>query len=313
MSQVFALHPTSSTEVVNASRDEYAPLSTGMTLCYRSHGNASAPAVILIAGLGLQLHYWPQTLLEGLVEQGFRVITLDNRDVGHSSRHDSPPVTLKDLIFNRGNPAGYTVTDMAHDVAALMDHLGIESAHVAGMSMGGMITQELAAHHPNRVLTMTSIFSTTGSRRVGQPSLKGKLTVIRKRSREKAEAIRNYIDTSHFIAGGRFHIDDTVLADYADKAWERGGGRKSVLGVSRQIGAILNSGDRTAHLGRINAPALVIHGDRDPLVNVSGGYATADAIRGARLVLIPGMGHLITDDVSPLLLDLLTGHFRRAA
>lgn len=293
------------------NNDEFCDLPSGIQVCYRSYGNPGDPAVVFVVGLTLQLHYWPAALLQPLLDAGYRVIVLDNRDIGRSTRHASPPLNKKMLLLGKGRAEGYSLKDMAGDVAGLLDHLGIKNAHVVGMSMGGMIAQEFSAHHAHRALSLTSIFSTTGNKKVGQPSLMGKLKLIKARPRERAAGIEHYRDHVYFIAGKRYHIDDVAVNDYAAQAWDRGNGAKAAAGISRQIGAIFNSGDRTAHLRRIKAPTLVIHGDADPLVHPSGGFATADAIVGAKLVIVPGMGHYISEEVSPLLSDLLLGHFGR--
>lgn len=294
--------------------DSFVELKDGISICYRIYGQTGQidqPTVVLIAGLTLQLHYWVPEFVQPLLREGYRVMVLDNRDIGRSSRHNSPPLQRKHLIFGKGRPEGYKLQDMAGDVIGVLDHLGIDKIHVVGMSMGGMIAQEITSHFPERVLTLTSIFSTTGDKKVGQPSLKGKLKLMKARPREREHGIAHYLDHAHFIAGKRYEVVEATAKDYAAKAWDRGNGAKAGAGISRQIGAIFNSGDRTARLRNIKTPTLVIHGDKDPLVNPSGGYATADAIPKAKLVLVPGMGHYISAEVSPLLTDLLLGHMNR--
>lgn len=291
--------------------DSFVELKDGISICYRSYGREADPTIVLIAGLTLQLHYWVPEFVQPLLQAGYRVVVLDNRDIGRSSRHASPPLQRKHLIFGKGRPEGYSLRDMAGDVIGVLDHLGIEKVHVVGMSMGGMIAQEITSHYPERVLTLTSIFSTTGSKKVGQPSFKGKLKMMKARPREREHGIAHYLDHAHFIAGNRYEVVEATAKDYAAKAWDRGNGAKAGAGISRQIGAIFNSGDRTSHLRKIKVPTLVIHGDKDPLVNPTGGYATADAIPKAKLVLVPGMGHYISAEVSPMLTDLLLGHVGR--
>lgn len=294
--------------------DSFVELQNGMSICYRvygQNGQSKQPTIVLIAGLTLQLHYWVPEFVQPLLRAGYRVLVLDNRDIGRSTRHKSAPLQRKHLIFGKGRPEGYTLQDMAGDVIGVLDHLGINKVHAVGMSMGGMIAQEMTCHYPDRVLTLTSIFSTTGNKKVGQPSLKGKLKLMKARPREREHGIAHYLDHAHFIAGNRYEVVEATAKDYAAKAWDRGNGAKAGAGISRQIGAIFNSGDRTARLRQIKVPTLVLHGDKDPLVNPTGGYATADAIPKARLVLVPGMGHYISAEVSPLLTDLLLGHVAR--
>ncbi|HEY1058177.1 MAG TPA: alpha/beta fold hydrolase [Limnobacter sp.] len=291
--------------------DAFFSLPTGESMCYRSYGNPNHPTVMLVVGLTLQLHYWPKELVMPLIQAGYRVVVLDNRDIGRSFRHPSPPLGMKQILFAKPHATTYTLTDMANDAVALMDHLGIAQAHVAGMSMGGMIAQEMACIHQARVLSLTSIFSTTGNRKVGQPSLGGKLKILGKPPTTRDEAIAAYLDKARYIAGKRYTVETDWAVDYAGKAWDRLEGKRAGAGISRQIGAILKSGDRTAKLKQVTVPTLVIHGDRDPLVHPSGGHATADAIDGARHLVIPGMGHYISQSVSPLLADLLLSHFSR--
>lgn len=290
------------------SPDRFCELPGKRPLCYRSHGLETAPAVILIVGLGLQLTYWPQPIIAGLVERGFHVITLDNRDSGRSFFTDVAPPTALQQFLRKRTP-GYDLGDMANDVIGLMNSLNLETAHVVGMSMGGMIAQTLAARYPERVRTLTSIFSTTGSLRVGQPALKALCQLLRRPPRNQQESVRDYVDIMRLI-GSTLECDEQALRDYATQAWERGGGEASNLGTARQIGAIINSGDRTQELQRVRCSTLVIHGDKDLMVATSGGFATAAAIRQSSLVLLPGMGHDFPTCLSSTLLSLLAGHMR---
>lgn len=290
------------------SVDRFCELPGQRRLCYRSHGSETAPPVILIVGLGLQLTYWPQPIIAGLVEQGLRVITLDNRDSGRSFFTEVTPPTVMQQFFRKPT-TGYDLGDMADDVIGLMNGLQLEKAHVAGMSMGGMIAQTLAARYPERIRTLTSIFSTTGSLRVGQPALKAILQLLRRPPRTQHESVRDYIDIMRLI-GSTLECNEQALRDYAMQAWERGGGESGNLGTARQIGAIINSGDRTQELRRIGCRTLVIHGDKDLMVATSGGFATAAAVPGARLVLLPGMGHDLPSSLSGTLLSLLAAHMR---
>ncbi|MGE8065052.1 alpha/beta fold hydrolase [Pseudomonas sp. NPDC089569] len=290
------------------STDRFCELPGERKLCYRSHGPEDAPAVILIVGLGLQLTYWPQPLIAGLVEQGWRVITLDNRDSGRSFFTKVTPPTVMQQFLRKRTP-GYDLGDMASDVIGLMNGLKLETAHVVGMSMGGMIAQTLAARYPERVRTLTSIFSTTGSLRVGQPALKAILQLLRRPPRNQQESVRDYLDIMGLI-GSTLEWNEQAMRDYAMEAWERGGGEASNLGTARQIGAIINSGDRTKELQQICCSTLVIHGDKDRMVATDGGFATAAAIRRSSLVLLPGMGHDFPSCLSGTLQSLLAGHMR---
>lgn len=288
--------------------DLFCNLADGRRICYRSHGPDGGETLILVVGLGLQLTYWPQPLIDGLVAAGLRVITLDNRDSGQSFFTETvPPSTLQQLL-RRPTP-GYDLGHMANDVVGLMDALSIASAHVMGMSMGGMIAQTLSARHAKRVKSLTSVFSTTGSLKVGQPAFKAILQLIRRPPRNQQEAVRDYVDFLR-VVGSSLAWNESRHRRYAEQAWERGGGLRNNVGTGRQIGAIINSGDRTAELGRVRCPTLVIHGERDLMVATNGGYATAAAISGARLVILPGMGHDFPQELVGVLISLIVGHVR---
>jgi len=288
--------------------EQFCDLAGGMRLCYRVRGNG--PPILLIAGLQLQLHSWPVAMADGLVERGFSVITFDNRDVGRSSRIGIAPSSKLQLLLRRARTQDYDLTAMAADAAGLLEYLRLGPAHVVGMSMGGMIAQTLAATRPDLVRSLTSIFSTTGARRVGQPALASLLRLLQGPPRTREAAVQRFVDSMRAIGGRDFPIDAAALADYAGKAWDRGGPDRDA-GVVRQITAIVKSGDRTAMLRRITAPTLVVHGDRDPMVHPSGGRATAAAIPDARLVVIPGMGHDIAPGVVPRLLNLICDNAAR--
>lgn len=293
--------------------DLFCDLPSGVRLCYRLHGPADGQPLALVVGLGLQLTYWPASLIQALAQRGYRVLTYDNRDIGLSSQVQGAPPGPLSLLLRRapGNP--YDLSDLAADLAGLMDHLGWPAAHVAGMSMGGMIAQTLAATQPQRVLSLTSIFSTTGAFGVGRTSLSIALQFLRPPPRTEADAVARYVALCRHVSPMARSLDEAILQAQGRTAWQRGGGLAGQAGVGRQLGAILKSGDRTASLRQVRAPTLVIHGDRDPLVHPSGGLATAQAIAGAALVNIHGMGHFIGDGVSPVLVDLIHGHAQRSA
>ena len=298
--------------LVLAGEDLFCDLPDGRKICYRTYGVAPGEPLLLIAGLSLQLIYWPPDLIEGLVLQGYRVIVMDNRDVGRSSHSQVKPPSRWQILLRRPDPLSYDLGDMAEDVIHLLDHLGLPAVHLVGMSMGGMIAQTIAARHPRRVQSLTSIFSSTGAPNVGQPSSIVRLSMLRKPSASQQGRVRDYLRSARYIGSTRFVMNDDAIRQYAEQAWERSSGDANA-GVLRQIAAIIKSGDRTCELNRIRAPTLVIHGDDDPLVATSGGYATAAAIPDARFVLLEGLGHFIAASAAPVLLDLIVGHTRRAA
>ncbi len=286
-----------------ATSDRFCLLPGGNRVCYRTSGDPAGQPVILIAGLTLDLTSWPPAMVEGLVTRGFFVIRLDNRDVGRSTWATSkPPGRLRQLL-RRPRRDGYDLADLAADTVGLLDHLGIERAHLVGMSMGGMIAQTVAARFPQRVHSLTSIFSTTGASNVGQPSVATLRLLTRPGSRTREQFVTRHVQLMRHLAGLRYPTHEPAAAEYAAGAWERGPGPAAAQGVARQINAILRSGDRTCELHRISAPTLVIHGDRDLIVHPSGGRATAEAIPGARHLTVAGMGH----DLAPGVIDRLVG------
>ena len=296
------------------TEDHFATLPSGLRLCFRTYGQAHNPSIVLIAGLGLQLISWPNALIDGLVAAGLHVITLDNRDIGRSSYlQQTPPPRWR--LMARWVPQGhYQIKDMADDVSQLLDHLHISKAHVLGMSMGGMIAQNLAAQHPHQVLSLTSIFSTTGNPRVGHAAGSTILRMLFSRpATSAAQAQDKFVRMMRHIGNPKVPGIEAVWRNYAQQAWERGDPAQAALGYERQVTAIIASGDRSAQLYRIEAPTLVIHGDKDRIVHPSGGVATARAIAGAQLYTIKGMRHQIDESVTPDLLQLIVPHVRQAA
>lgn len=286
-------------------------VSDEIELCYRVEGDPDAAPILLIAGLGQQLNVWPAGFVDALVAAGGRVVRFDNRDVGRSSRVTMRAPTRREMLTRRLGVQQYTLGDMALDARGLLDALEIPAAHVVGMSMGGMIGQTLAARFPERVLTLTSIMSTTGARRIGQPALSTYVQVLGRRPpRTRAASVDRAVTVMRRIGSHGFPFDEAQVRAVALEGWDRGGGGNAA-GVARQIGAIVKSGDRTAELAQIKAPTLVIHGDRDPMVHPSGGRATADAIPGARLLTIAGMGHDLPDGAWPQLIEAITGQIKK--
>lgn len=263
-------------------------------IAYEVDGPEDGEPMLLLMGLGTQLVAWPDDVVEGLVACGYRVVRLDNRDIGLSSRTDAPPPTRGDVVraflHRRVARSEYLLADMATDAVALLDHLGIASAHVVGVSMGGMIAQQLTIDHPERVRSLASIMSNTGSRRSGQvamrllPTIAVSLTTPRPTDVE--EAVRVGVQGWRTIAGPHFDADEI-------EAKVRAAVARSVnpLGAVRQLLAILASPDRTAALREVRVPTLVVHGLADRLVVPSGGIATTKAVPGSRLLLFPDMGH----------------------
>lgn len=290
-----------------AEHDEFADLTHGTRICYRTDGPPQAPVILLIAGLAEDLTSWSPAFVEALAARGMRVIRMDNRDCGRSSYATTPPPNVLRQLAARPRPDAYTLTDMATDCVGLLDHLGVASAHVVGRSMGGMIAQTLAASWPDRVWTLTSIYSTTGHKKVGQPAFSTLMLLASPPPRNREKAVRAHLRITRHVAGTGHRPDELEETTHAQRTWDRSAGDQAA-GSARQIQAIQASGDRTAQLRAITAPTLVIHGDRDRLVAPTGGAATVAAIPGARQVVVPGMGHHLPASLADRIVGEVVDH-----
>jgi pimeloyl-ACP methyl ester carboxylesterase len=266
-----------------------AKVNDGIELCYETFGDPADPTVLLIMGLGTQMHAWQDEFCARLADRGFQVVRFDNRDIGRSTHLTHVPApTLRQLLRRDRSAAAYLLGDMADDAAGLLDHLGVERAHVVGASMGGMIAQSLTARHPDRVLSLVSIMSNTGSRLTGQPAFSVYPMLLKAPPKTREAYIEHLVRLFERVGSKELGADVESLREMAGLAFDR---RQDPRGAGRQLMAILASGNRTGQLRRITAPTLVIHGDADRLVRPSGGKATARAIPGAELKWIEGMGH----------------------
>ena len=281
----------------------------GVDIAYDTIGDPSDRPLLLVMGLGMQLIHWDLELCERLAARGFRVIRFDNRDSGHSTQIDARVPNLMRGMAGLHMDAPYVLDDMAADAVGLLDHLGIEAAHVVGISMGGMIAQAMAIHRLERVLSLTSIMSTTGDRRVGRPKLRVWGALVRRAPRAKQAFVEHFVRVFKLIGSKGFSIDEEHIREVAAATWERG---EHPAGTARQLAAILASGDRTQRLRELRVPTTVIHGRSDPLVPFRGGVATARAIPGAKLIAIPGMGHDLPRQVWPLVVDAVAETAERA-
>jgi pimeloyl-ACP methyl ester carboxylesterase len=280
-------------------------------ICFETFGDPADPAMLLVMGLGTQMLGWHEDFCKDLAGRGFFVIRYDNRDIGRSTILSSAPVpTLGQILRRDKRAASYTLGEMAGDGVGLLDHLEIERAHLVGVSMGGMIAQTIAARRPERVLSLTSIMSNTGSRWRGQPALRTYRQFLRPISTDRVTYIAQTAALFDIIGSPGFERDDDDLRALLAAMYARGHDAGS---VSRQLAAILASGDRTAELRHITAPTLVIHGTADKLVAPSGGRATARAIPGAHLLKIEGMGHDLPRGAWPQLIDAIVENTRRAS
>ncbi|HEX3295915.1 MAG TPA: alpha/beta fold hydrolase [Nocardioides sp.] len=296
---------------VAVSPELFAPVSTGVELCYRTYGDPAGEPMLLLMGLASPLNWWDPELCSMLVRRGFFVITFDNRDVGRSTKVPGR-VTRAMLVraFTGGRVrAPYGMTDLARDAVGLLDHLGIEHAHAVGVSMGGMIAQTMAIEEPDRVRSLTSIMSTTGRRTVGwqNPKL---FPALLKPARPGRQA---YADDSvamwRLIGSPAYPRPEEHTRQVADETFDRGLSRSGTL---RQMVAVLTQPNRTERLHDVRVPTLVIHGLADPMVHVSGGRATAAAVPGAELLLVDGMGHDLPVELFPTFVEAIVRTARRA-
>ena len=289
--------------------EQFCIVTGGHEVCYESFGDPSDPALLLMMGLATQMLGWHEDFCAALADRGFFVIRYDNRDVGRSQRMDGKAPTVLQLLRRDKRAASYTLDDMAADAAGLLDHLGIERAHVMGASMGGMIAQTMAARYSQRVLSLVSMMSNTGARWSGQPSPRLYHVLLKNPPRDREGYQEHAVWVFSKIGSPGFERDDEDLRRIAGMSFDRG---INPAGTARQLAAIIHSGDRTPLLRTITAPTLVIHGARDRLVPASGGRATARAIPGARLLMIEGMGHDIPRALWPLMLDAIEHNAARA-
>jgi pimeloyl-ACP methyl ester carboxylesterase len=288
--------------------------ANGISLEYETLGNPDRPVILLIMGLGMQLVAWPDAFCERLAERGFFIIRFDNRDAGLSTSFDASGVPnlfanyLKYLV-HIPPAATYLIDDMVGDAAGLLDALGVGRAHVVGASMGGMIAQNLAARHPARVLSLTSIMSTTGRRGLPPPTLKARAALMQPPARrgDVEGAVTRMMNLFRTIGSPGYPEDEGVLRQFCERHVRRAYRPK---GAARQMLAIAASGDRTEVVRTIRAPTLVLHGAADPLVPPACGIETARVIPNARMEMIEGMGHDIPSALHARLADEIAAHCR---
>lgn len=285
--------------------------SNGIEIEYEILGDSGDPAVLLIMGLGAQLIDWPDEFCADLVAHQLRVIRFDNRDIGLSGGFDALGVPdVAAILAGHPDKAPYLLADLAADTAGLLSALDVDRAHVVGVSMGGMVAQQLAIDHPEKVLSLCSIMSTTGDRAVGRPSPEAGAAMSRPPAADRDEAVANALAAYRVLGSPGFPVPEEDVVRRATAKFDRA---YRPLGMMRQYAAILASPDRTAALGAVTVPTVVIHGEADPLVNVSGGRATAAAISGARLVTIPGMGHDLPKGVWPEVIDAIVTNAKQSS
>ena len=296
------------TAPVPVSEELFAPVGRGIELCYQTFGDPDADPLLLVMGLGGPMNWWDSDLCTALAHAGFYVIRYDNRDTGRSTilpGRVSRSMLVRSFAGAKARPP-YAMADLADDAFGLLDHLGLESAHVVGVSMGGMIVQTMAITQPARVRSLTSIMSTTGKRSVGwqHPSLLPSLLASRKPGR--AAYVQASAELWKLIGSPGFPQTREQVEKRAGETYDRG---VSTHGVMRQMLAVLGQPNRAERLRSVRVPTLVVHGLADKMVHVSGGRATAAAIPRAELLLIAGMGH----DLPPALFQTFVSAIRRTA
>ncbi|WP_037312808.1 alpha/beta fold hydrolase [Amycolatopsis orientalis] len=282
----------------------------GLELEYDTFGSPADPPLVLVMGLGAQMVTWEEGFCELLAEGGIHVVRFDNRDIGLSSYLDDLPVPdLGALAAGDLTTAPYLLSDLASDVTGLFDALGFDRAHVVGASMGGMIVQQLAIDSPERLLSLTSIMSTTGDPSVGHPEPAALAALTRPPAATREQAIEDGVAWFKLVGSPGHPSDEEYLRMRAARNYDRA---NHPAGGLRQAAAVVASGDRTMKLREVRVPALVIHGESDPLINVSGGKATVAAIPDAELVLYPGMGHELPRQLWPAITGAILAHARKA-
>jgi pimeloyl-ACP methyl ester carboxylesterase len=280
--------------------------ANGVELEYESFGDAASQSVLLIAGLGSQMISWDEEFCERLAAAGpFHVIRFDNRDCGLSTKFDERGVPDVIQVLTGHEKPAYTLHDMAADAAALMDSLGIQKAHVVGASMGGFIAQLLAIEYPKKVLSLTSIMSGPGSRAENMPATPEATEVLLKRSPADREGLIEHGIWVNKVLQGPTYFDEAESRWRRTRAVDRS---VSTEGTARQLGASWAALGRTEALGKVSVPALVIHGEIDPLIPVENGRRTAAAIPGARLLTFPQMGHHLPRPLWPEIVEAIVAN-----
>ena len=266
-------------------------------ICYDTFGKDTNPPIILIMGLGEQMVTWEEAFCKEIANQGYFVIRFDNRDVGLSTKFEDAPVPdLIALMQGEDVEVPYKLIDMAKDTIGLMDSLEIDKAHLCGISMGGMIAQAIAIDYPERVLSLTSIMSTTGNPELPPPTPEATAALLEPPEPEREAYINQRVKMWRIFDGGVLPFDEESIRNRIGRSYDRS---FYPLGTLRQLAAIQASGNRKNALKSINIPSLVIHGDADPLVPIECGRDTAEAIPGAKFVSVDGMGHNIPLSLAP--------------
>jgi pimeloyl-ACP methyl ester carboxylesterase len=287
-----------------------AKVSATIELEYDVTGDAGAPPLVLVMGFGQQMIAWDPRFCAKIANRGFRVVRYDNRDVGLSTKlaqHGTPDFMR--AMMGDASAAPYSITDMADDLAGLVTALDLRAAHIVGASMGGFIVQETAIRHPERVLSVASIMSTTGNRAAAQSKPEALAMLVKPPPTDRAAMLERALELWKVIGSPGFPFDRERILARAGAAWDRD---HDPAGVARQAAAVFTQRDRTTDLAKVKVPTVVIHGAEDPLISVSGGEATANVIPGAKLVVVPGMGHDLPEGAWDTIVAAIVDNARRA-
>jgi len=260
---------------------------------YDTFGDPSSKPLLLVAGLGTQMIWWREEFCEKLVDKGFYVIRFDNRDVGLSTKVSAP----------------YNLQDMADDAISLLDALNVDKAHICGASMGGSIVQAMAIKYPARILSLTSIMSTTGRANLPPAKPEAVKLLMMPAPEERDGYIEYYVNLWRVLHGSGFPFDEEEGREMAAKSYDRS---FYPPGIDRQVMAISVSGSRKTKLASVNVPTQIIHGGDDPIVSVEGGKDTAETIPGAELLIIEGMGHALPPEAWPQIIDAISANADKA-
>ena len=289
--------------------------ANGIQIEYETFGNDSYPPLLLIMGVGCQMILWPDEFCDMLANRGHYVIRFDNRDAGLSSKFEEAGVpdimeVMSSVLQGEEVETPYTLDDMADDTIGLLDSLNIETAHVCGLSMGGMIAQVVAYRYPARVLSLLSIMSTTGNPELPQGTPEALAVLFDPVPADREANIEYNVKVQQTIGSPGFPFDEDWMRDLAARCYDR---CFCPQGTVRQTAAIFAHGNRKPSLAGITAPTLVIHGSEDPLLPVEGGKDTKESIPGAELLIIDGMGHDLPREVWPQLVDAIAAHTQKAS
>ena len=289
--------------------EQFTDIGGGITICHESFGDTADEPILLVMGLGTQMIAWREDFCEQLASRGFYVTRFDNRDVGRSTHLDGRAPSLGQMVRRKLPAEAYSLEDLALDAVRLTEKLDLGPVHVVGASMGGMIGQVMAAQHQDKVRSLVSIMSNTGSRWTGQPALSAYRLFLAEAPEEREAFIEHVLTLFRLVGSKGGLFDEDYVRDVTARSYDRD---HDPVGVGRQLGAVLKTGKRDAMLRTITAPTLVIHGTEDRLVRPSGGRATKRAIPGARLMEIEGMGHDLPRGAWPQILDAIAENAGRA-